>query len=105
MQQQIVDKLTRALQPSHLVVEDESHRHNVPPDAQSHFKVTVVAALFADLSPVERHRKVNGILAEELAGQIHALALHTLSDQEWQAGGEVPASPPCLGGSQASGSA
>lgn len=100
MQQRITDKLTAALAPAHLRVEDESHQHNVPAGAQSHFKVTVVAPEFAEQSLVERHRRVNRILAEELAGQVHALALHTLSEDEWRADPEVPDSPPCRGGAK-----
>ena len=98
MQQRIADKLTAELAPAHLSVEDESHMHNVPAGAQSHFKVTVVASEFAEKSLVERHRRVNRILAEELAGQVHALALHTLSEDEWRADPDVPDSPPCRGG-------
>ena len=100
MQQRITDKLTAALAPAHLSVEDESHMHNVPAGAQSHFKVTVVAPEFAEQSLVERHRRVNRILAEELAGQVHALALHTLSEAEWKTAPEVPDSPPCRGGAK-----
>jgi BolA protein len=53
---------------------------------------------------VQRHRAVNAILAAELAGQVHALALHTMTPEEWFArGGAAPASPPCMGGSKAAG--
>lgn len=100
MRQNITEKLRAQLAPAYLEVEDESHRHNVPPGAQSHFKVTVVAAEFSGQSLVNRHRQVNKILAEELAGSVHALALHTLSEEEWQADPDVPDSPPCQGGSK-----
>ena len=96
----IVDKLRAQLVPVYLDVEDESHMHNVPPGAQSHFKVTVAAAEFSGQSLVDRHRRVNRILVEELAGPVHALALHTLSEEEWRADPDVPDSPPCLGGSK-----
>jgi BolA protein len=44
---------------------------------------------------------VNAALAEELAGGVHALALHTMTPEEWFAkGGQAPESPPCLGGSK-----
>ena len=36
----------------------------------------------------------------ELMGQIHALALHTYTPQEWAAQGVAPASPTCHGGSK-----
>src|SRR5690606_32771178 len=50
VQQQIEAKLRAALTPQVLRVENESHRHNVPAGAESHFKVTLVADRFAPLS-------------------------------------------------------
>jgi BolA protein len=103
IQENIQNKL-QALEPEHLAVENESHMHNVPPGSESHFKVTIVSKEFEDKMLVARHRMVNSLLAEELAGQIHALALHTLTPEEWfERFGKIPESPPCLGGSKASG--
>lgn len=100
MQSAIEDKL-RALAPAFLQVDDESHRHNVPPGAQSHFKVTVVSARFDAKPPLARHRMVNELLAHELQS-LHALALHTMTPEEWRARGESSIdSPKCLGGSAA----
>ena len=40
--------------------------------------------------------EINQILKDELAGQIHALALHTYTPEEWtQKHGNAPMSPPC----------
>ena len=42
---------------------------------------------------------VNNMLANELAGPVHALALHTYTRDDWRKRfGEAPMSPPCLGG-------
>jgi BolA protein len=41
---------------------------------------------------------VYALLAEELAGSVHALALHTYTEAQWQALAEAPASPACRGG-------
>lgn len=99
VQQRVESKLAAALEPFHLEVVNESHMHNVPPGSESHFKVTVVSERFAGKLPLARHRMINQALAEELAGPIHALALHTLTPQEWYAkGGKVADSPPCHGG-------
>ncbi len=99
--QSTIEKKLNALQPRFLQVENESHRHNVPAGAQSHFKVTVVSDQFANQPLLARHRMVNEILADELAGALHALALHTLTPNEWSQRNEaVTASPPCLGGSK-----
>lgn len=98
IEQQIRDKLEGALAPARLEVENESHRHNVPAGSESHFKVTLVADAFDGLPLLERHRRVNRVLADELAGPVHALALHTYTRQEWDRRASAPESPPCLGG-------
>jgi BolA protein len=95
--------LAAALAPMHLEVEDESHRHSVPPGAQSHFKVMVVSEGFDGAGLIARHRRVNALLREEFQAGLHALSIHAWTPQEWYAkGGQAPASPPCLGGSKAS---
>ncbi len=97
IQATIEKKLQSALSPVHLEVINESHMHNVPPGSESHFKVVVASAEFEGKPLVARHRRVNEILAEELQ-QIHALALHTYTFDEWQEQGFAPQSPPCHGG-------
>ncbi len=93
-------KLAAELDPQHLEVINESDNHNVPRGSESHFKVVVVAAEFEGQRLLARHRRINGVLAAELAGSIHALALHTYTEAEWRDRfGEAPMSPPCLGGS------
>lgn len=93
-------KLSDALAPSYLKLVNESSGHNVPENSETHFNVTLVCEQFSDLSRVKRHQCVYAILAEELAGGVHALALHLYSPIEWQTLENVPQSPPCLGGSK-----
>ncbi len=98
----IEEKLNEQLHPVHLEVVNESDMHSVPPGSESHFKVTVVSDQFEGKMLVARHRMINEILAEQLAGSIHALALHTLTPDEWlEKAGRSPKSPPCHGGSKA----
>lgn len=102
IQTSIEHKIQGALQPVFLEVANESHMHNVAPGSESHFKVTVVSREFDGKLPVARHRILNRLLAEELAGAVHALSLHTYTPEEWQdKHGEVRNSPPCMGGSKA----
>ncbi len=93
-------KLTIDFNPRHLQVVNESGNHNVPDGSESHFKVVLVSDDFEGERLLQRHKRVNRVLAEELENQIHALALHTYTASEWQEkqGGE-PMSPPCKGGS------
>ena len=98
MQEVIETKLASGLPLDHLEVVNESGNHNVPAGSESHFKVVLVSAEFVDLRLVERHRKVNTILADELKNHIHALAIHTYTASEWhKRHGDAPLSPPCLG--------
>ncbi|GAB2504382.1 BolA family protein [Microbulbifer agarilyticus] len=94
--QQIQEKLSSELAPSHIEVQCESHMHNVPEGAEMHFRVVLVSSGFDGLRKVQRHQKVYGVLSEEMAGPIHALALHLYTPEEWQ--GQAPESPQCLGG-------
>ncbi|BCO17726.1 MULTISPECIES: BolA/IbaG family iron-sulfur metabolism protein [unclassified Alteromonas] len=95
------EAIRSALSPLYLEVLDESFMHNVPEGAQSHFKVTVVSDAFEGKRLLARHREVNALAAEALAGPVHALALHTYTSKEWEArGGESLTSPNCLGGSK-----
>jgi len=104
LQQTIEQKIAEGLKPVHLVVENESHMHNVPAGSESHFKVTVVAEQFEGKLPLARHRILNALLSEELAGRVHALSMHTLTPAEWEErGGVVPDSPLCRGGAKAGG--
>lgn len=79
-------KLTDALAPARLEVNDESHRHaghaGARPEGETHFDVTVVSAAFEGKSRVERQRMVYALLADELAERVHALALTTKTPAE-----------------------
>jgi BolA protein len=101
IQADIERKLSDAFDPRHLEVVNESHMHNVPKGSESHFKVVMVADVFDGEKLIARHRRVNSVLAAELAHGVHALALHTYTLAEWQARfGAAPLSPPCHGGSR-----
>lgn len=103
IQDTIKRKLEAAFSPEHLEVINESYMHNVPEGSESHFKVIIVSDAFRDKMLLARHREVNKILEEELsqegsASNIHALALHTMTMEEWFKKGNAPESPECLGG-------
>jgi len=98
IQQTIEAKLQDKFQIEYLEVANESHMHNVAPESESHFKVTIVSDDFSNLMLIKRHRMVNSTLAQEMQ-QIHALALHALTPEEWLAhAGKVTDSPRCKGG-------
>lgn len=104
VQETIEQKLADAVELLHIEVINESDNHNVPPGSESHFKVVLVSESFDGQALVVRHKTVNKILSDELANDIHALAIHTYTEPEWRTRhGEAPMSPPCLGGSNGGG--
>ncbi len=76
-------KLSGALDPVSLDVIDDSHKHAdhyVHPGGAghqggTHLTVKIVSAAFSGKSRVQRHRTINELLAEEIAGGVHALAI------------------------------
>jgi len=98
VQSDITAALEAAFQPRELIVENESFRHSVPPDSETHFKVVLVTEEFAGERSVKRHQRVYGVLAKWLAGPVHALALHTYTPEEWAETLAAPDSPDCRGG-------
>ncbi|CAN5257255.1 BolA family transcriptional regulator [soil metagenome] len=87
----IREKLTIALSPTLLEIEDDSWRHaghhhdggmDAKPGGESHFNLTVVAAAFEGLNRVARQRAVNAAVAVELAGPIHALSIKAMTPAE-----------------------
>jgi|TARA_B110000263_G_C14934987_1_gene341013 BolA protein len=98
--EEIEEKLAADLPLKHLLVVNESSNHNVPAGSESHFKVVMVSDEFAGMRLLKRHQRINQILAAELAGPVHALSMHTYTEDEWRARGDAPMSPPCLGGAR-----
>lgn len=95
-----IENKLQSLKPHFLEVINESHKHNVPKGAESHFKVIIVSEEFHGKMLLARHRMVNKILADEITHFLHALTLDTMSNKEWlEKNSETNNSPPCLGGS------
>jgi BolA family transcriptional regulator, general stress-responsive regulator len=92
--EKIIEQKCQTLSPSFLNIENESANHHGPA-TDSHFKITIVCAAFEGKRPVPRHQMMYKLLADEMAGCVHALALHTFTDSEYQ--GTRPDSPNCMG--------
>jgi BolA protein len=86
VQQSITEKLKATFSPDSLNVVDESHQHEGHaghrPGGETHFRVFIVAPAFTGKSRLERHRMINQALAAELAGRVHALAIHAAAPGE-----------------------
>lgn len=86
----IRQKLEAALHPERLAIHNDSHLHaghhaGAQRGEETHFRLEIVAAAFAGENRVTRQRRVYGILAEELAGGVHALQLSALTPEEARA--------------------
>jgi len=99
----IESKLKENFNPSFLQVFNESYKHCVPKNSETHFKVVVVSDSFVGKTPVQRHRTVNAALQEELNSGVHALSIQAKTCQQWEKSQKVIANtPPCLGKSKIS---
>jgi BolA protein len=82
----ITEKLTRAFAPQSLRVEDESHQHEGHaghrPGGETHFRVYIVSEAFRGKNRLAMHRMINEALTAELAGSVHALAIHAAAPGE-----------------------
>lgn len=79
-------KLEQALSPEQLEITDDSDKHaghsGHREGGESHFTLMVVAQIFDGMGRVQRQRRINEILAEELAGPVHALSIKALAPGE-----------------------
>jgi len=83
----IESTLRQTFAPQHLRVEDDSAKHRGHAGAAGgggHFRVLIVSEVFRGQSPVARHSAVYAALGDAMKTEIHALALRTLTPEEWQ---------------------
>ncbi|KAI0092937.1 bola-like protein-domain-containing protein [Irpex rosettiformis] len=88
----IRDKLTTLLQPSELIITNDSwqHRHHAPMRAsgggsgETHFSVDIISDAFKGKNTIQRHRMIHAALADEFAQGLHALSLKTKTSEESQ---------------------
>jgi BolA family transcriptional regulator, general stress-responsive regulator len=82
----IINKLRDAFAPESLEVVDESNLHEGHAGhragGETHFRVYIVSGAFKGKSRIERHRMINATLGAELAGSVHALAIHAQAPGE-----------------------
>jgi BolA protein len=83
----IEELLRQRLGAVHVEVVDESHLHAGHAGAASgggHFRATIVSPRFAGLSRVAAQRLVYAALGELMQREIHALAMTTLTPDQWR---------------------
>lgn len=84
---EIEEKLAAAFSPRHLEVVNESHLHaghqeHFDGTGETHLRLRIVADAFSGMSRIERHRAINALIAEDLAGGVHAFAIEAAAPGE-----------------------
>lgn len=98
VQSVIESKLEAAFNPESLQVINESHKHHVPKNSETHFLVILVSDQFEQCNRVQRQRQVYQCLAEELRGCVHALSMRLFTSKEWeQQSDKIFPTPACEG--------
>ena len=90
-----IDKLLRDnLNVSKLIIKNESNKHNVPPNSESHFNVQIVSDDFQDLSLIQRHKIVYKAI-ESLLAEIHAFSITAITTSELKENTSLRDTPDC----------
>ena len=90
-----IDKLLRdKFNISKLVINNESYKHNVPPNSESHFNVQIVSNDFQNLSQIQRHKKVYKAV-ESLLAEIHAFSITAMTTSEFKENQSLRDTPDC----------
>lgn len=72
------------LQPQSIAIADESHLHAGHAGAKDggHYRLDIVAAVFAGKNTVARHRLIYDAAGDLMRGRIHALSIRALAPDE-----------------------
>jgi BolA protein len=90
-----IDKLLRDnLNVSKLIIKNDSNKHNVPLNSESHFNVQIVSDDFQDLSHIQRHKIVYKAI-ESLLAEIHAFSITAMTTLEFKENSSFRDTPDC----------
>lgn len=83
----IREKLVSAFNPVRLEIINESHLHAGHQDhfdgsGESHLRIRIVSDAFEGVGRVERHRRINALVADEIAQGLHAIAIDARASSE-----------------------
>ena len=94
IENKIINTLNESLNISSLKIVNESYMHNVPEDAESHFKIVIVSNDFSNLSQIQRHKLVYKHLGN-IMDDIHALSIQSFNEVEFKLNPTILDSPEC----------
>ena len=94
IENKIINTLNECMNISSLKILNESYMHNVPEDAESHFKIVIVSNDFSNLSQLKRHKLVYKHLGN-IMDDIHALSIQSFNEVEFKLNPTILDSPEC----------
>ena len=94
IESQIVNTLSSFMNLASLKIINESFMHNVLKGSESHFKIVVVTNDFNNISIIQRHKLIYKTL-DNLMNKIHALSIHTFTEEEFKLNPVILDSPEC----------
>ena len=94
IENKIINILNECMNISSLKILNESFMHNVPEDAESHFKIVIVSNDFNNLSHIQRHKLVYKHL-DTIMNDIHALSIQSFNEDEFKLNPIILDSPEC----------
>jgi BolA protein len=94
IENKIINTLNDCMDIFSLKILNESFMHNVPEDAESHFKIVIVSNDFNNLSHIKRHKLVYKYL-DTIMDDIHAISIQSFNEEEFKLNPTVLDSPEC----------
>ena len=94
VQNKIEKLLKDNLNVSKLLIRNDSYKHNVSPNSESHFNVQIVSDDFEDLSQIQRHKIVYKAVGALLA-EIHAFSITAMTTSEFKENPSLRDTPDC----------
>ena len=87
--QAIEEKIRRELAPQSLEIVNESHLHaghqeSFDGTGETHLRIRIVSDAFEGLSRVDRHRRLNALVSDEMDKGLHAIAIEAKAPSELQ---------------------
>ena len=79
--------LTQQLSPSILEIINESHLHSGHQEqfdgsGENHLRIRITSPMFSGMTRVERHRKINEVVAPLMSEGLHAVAIEAKAPED-----------------------
>lgn len=87
-QEKIIHIMKSSFNPIHLEVINESYKHSVPKDYETHFKIIIVSEDFKQKSQIKIHQEIykqlQSEMGEKFENKLHAVSIVSKTPEEWE---------------------